>query len=481
MVESEAPMDKARAEQDGSRAQEEEEQREEEVQGAAETSVADAASAGSLKVVEEGAPASIEEDETGDDVEQEAPDLDSRKEDATEPPASRKSSSRRSTRDEATGLQVAPDDATKETPTVESQLDDTTRDEDEIHVAAPETQQLEDVAIEAAKVGFCAGHWKKLLTALVLITIIALVVLDTISLSCTSVEKEKDRQQRLFCAGFLNATEDDFQVLPDQVFSCNSSTAEGEVEEWMAAEDGSETCVAASACLSNVFNDLLDFIAENPGVGWLVTAAIYAVLTVLLIPGSVLTIGSGLAFGTALGLGQGTLVGGSAVIVGAISGLLIAFLVGRFLLRELVEAWILKYPVMKAIDKTLDVKGFQLVLLLRLSPLVPYNVFNFIMGATSCSFRDYAIGSAIGILPGTFAFVFIGALVGSAAFGDGTAGQVGFVMPELCEPDPQEAVIRQVVLIAGIVATIIAVGLITVYARRQFRAIQEEQAAQDAA
>jgi len=62
---------------------------------------------------------------------------------------------------------------------------------------------------------------------------------------------------------------------------------------------------------------------------------------------------------------------------------------------------------MKAIDKAIETEGLFLVFLLRLCPLMPLSLFNFIIGITSLSFGDYIIG-LLGIIPATVGYVFIG-------------------------------------------------------------------------
>lgn len=312
--------------------------------------------------------------------------------------------------------------------------------------------------------------------------VIAGVVVDALTKSCTAEESEGDRVQRLFCDGALNVTEDG-DVVPGQAFACQAPDADLDnlEEEWFENPDMAGQCIEDSSCLSTGFDSVLTWISDNPGLGWLVTAVVYALLTILLIPGSVLTIGSGVAFGTALGLGKGVLVGTTAVIVGAVAGATVAFIMGRFLAKELLEMWSDKFKLIKALDRALEEQGFKVVLLLRLSPVVPFNVFNFIMGSTSCTLKNYFMATVIGIIPGSTAFVFIGALVGAAAFDSSSDDSDGsFVDLSACEDDPKEATVRLIVLIVGALASVLAVVLISVYARKQFRILQADLEADDA-
>ncbi|GBG33734.1 Golgi apparatus membrane protein TVP38 [Hondaea fermentalgiana] len=325
------------------------------------------------------------------------------------------------------------------------------------------------VSVECAR-----RRWKQLLVVALLVAVIVAAVVDALTCSCMMTETEQDRVQRLYCEGLLNATSDG-TVEPGQSFRC--SRTDSDEEAWVPSGEEPNTCIQSSSCLAVGFQAVLEWISEHPGEGWAVTALVYAVLTMALIPGSVLTIGSGVAFGTALGLGKGTAVAATAVIVGASVGATMAFLMGRYLLREVINQWAKKFRVIKALDKALETQGFRITLLLRLSPIVPFNVFNFIMGSTSCELRDYVLATSLGIIPGTFAFVFIGALVGSAAF-EGTSmanlsDNGSQVYPDLCEESAQAKTIRIVIIVVGIVATILAVVLLTIVGRRQFRKLAE--------
>jgi len=310
---------------------------------------------------------------------------------------------------------------------------------------------------------------------LLLVIIIIFVIVDAISKPCMMTEDEGKRVQRLFCAGLLNATEDGV-VEPGQPFRCSETNTTD--ENYFAREKLPPACISEASCLGVGFNGLISWIADNPAGGFFVFAGVYTLLTVMLIPGSVLTIGSGLAFGTAFGLGKGTAVGAAAVILGASTGATLAFLMGRYLLKEAIEIWSERFKILKALDRALEMRGFEVVLLMRLSPVIPFNVFNFVMGSTSCTLRNYVLASIIGIIPGTTAFVFIGALIGDASFENSKAGlspsEGDVVIPSQCEDDPKERTIRVTILIVGAIATVIAVVILTIYARRQFRKLEAE-------
>ena len=134
---------------------------------------------------------------------------------------------------------------------------------------------------------------------------------------------------------------------------------------------------------------------------------IYIVATVLFIPGSLLTLGSGVLFGV---------VGGSVCVsIGSVLGATCAFLTGRYLTRDWVSKQIENNQKFKAIDAAVASEGWKIVLLTRLSPIFPFNLLNYAFGVTQVSLRDYFFASWIGMIPGTVMYVYIGSLAGSLA------------------------------------------------------------------
>ena len=135
-------------------------------------------------------------------------------------------------------------------------------------------------------------------------------------------------------------------------------------------------------------------------------ALVYAVATVLLFPASLLTIAAGFAFG----LGWGVAVAWA----GATAGAALAFLIARHGAREHVEKAARKRENFRAIDRAVGEKGWKIVALLRLSPLVPFSLSNYLYGLTSIRFGPYLLASAAGMLPGTILYVYFG-VAGRAA------------------------------------------------------------------
>src|SRR5215472_14974017 len=132
--------------------------------------------------------------------------------------------------------------------------------------------------------------------------------------------------------------------------------------------------------------------------GPLVYMMLYAVGPSFLVPGAVMTIAGGLAFGT--------LWGSVYSLIGANVGAVVAFGAGRFLGRGFVE---------RVVGKRFDAMlgriarhGFHIILYLRMVPVIPYNALNLIAGASRITFRDYLWASVIGMIPGTILFAFLG-------------------------------------------------------------------------
>jgi uncharacterized membrane protein YdjX (TVP38/TMEM64 family) len=132
--------------------------------------------------------------------------------------------------------------------------------------------------------------------------------------------------------------------------------------------------------------------------GPIIYILLYAIGPSFLVPGAVMTLGAGLAFGVRWG--------SIWSLIGADTGAIVAFGAGRFLGRSFVERSMSRK--LQRLLERLERNGFYLTLYLRLVPVIPYNAFNLLAGASPIRFRDYFWASAIGLIPGTVLFALLG-------------------------------------------------------------------------
>ncbi|MEP7177520.1 MAG: VTT domain-containing protein [Pseudonocardiales bacterium] len=134
-------------------------------------------------------------------------------------------------------------------------------------------------------------------------------------------------------------------------------------------------------------------------LGLLLFSGLYAGLSLLPLPLSVVTIAAGAVFG----LGRG----GPAVVLGATVGAVLAFWLGRVLGRDTVQR--LAGRRLDSFDALLQRRGLPAVLVVRLVPVLPFTAVNYLSGLTAVRFPTYLAGTVLGIVPGTVAYVAIGA------------------------------------------------------------------------
>ncbi len=132
--------------------------------------------------------------------------------------------------------------------------------------------------------------------------------------------------------------------------------------------------------------------------GPIVFIVLYAVGPSFLVPGAVMTIAAGLAFGTWWG--------SLYALIGADIGAVVAFGAGRFLGKSFVERMF--GAKFQSVLQRIARHGFQIIFYLRMVPVIPYNALNLLAGASPISFRDYFWASMIGMVPGTILFAFLG-------------------------------------------------------------------------
>lgn len=150
------------------------------------------------------------------------------------------------------------------------------------------------------------------------------------------------------------------------------------------------------------FQQALEAIAGLGFWGALLFIGLYIVATVLLIPGSVLTLGAGAVFGVV----RGTVIVSIASTLAAVA----AFVVGRYLAREAIARRIEGDAKFAVIDAAVAREGWKIVLLTRLSPVFPYTFLNYAFGLTRVRPGAYVLASWIGMMPGTVMYVYLGSL-----------------------------------------------------------------------
>ncbi|MCA1609827.1 MAG: TVP38/TMEM64 family protein [Thermoanaerobaculia bacterium] len=148
----------------------------------------------------------------------------------------------------------------------------------------------------------------------------------------------------------------------------------------------------------------------------LVFSAVYVAVALLIGPVWLLTLVAGLTWGLGTAL---PLVSAASTLAAAL-----AFLIARHFARAKVEAFARRNATFAAIDRAIERKGWRIVFLLRLSPVVPYGPSNYLYGVTAIRFWPYVLASWVGMIPVTLLYLTIGA-AGKAALGGRTGRSPG--------------------------------------------------------
>ncbi len=130
-------------------------------------------------------------------------------------------------------------------------------------------------------------------------------------------------------------------------------------------------------------------------------AAFYIAAPVVFIPAVVLAIGAGFIFGGVWGVA----IALSCRPLGA----LLTFIVSRYIARDNVKHWVDEWKYFEVIDRLTIEKPLRVTTLMRLFPIIPFNLANYVFGLTGIDWKRYTLGTALGVAPGTLLYVYIGA------------------------------------------------------------------------
>jgi uncharacterized membrane protein YdjX (TVP38/TMEM64 family)/rhodanese-related sulfurtransferase len=149
----------------------------------------------------------------------------------------------------------------------------------------------------------------------------------------------------------------------------------------------------------------------------LVFVAVYALASVLFLPGMIMTLAGGALFGPV----WGTLIN----LLGATLGATAAFLVARYLGAD----WVSRRlgGRLKELVNGVEAEGWRFVAFVRLVPLFPYNLLNYALGLTRIRLLAYALATFVFMAPGAFAYTYVGYAGRQAIAGGEAAIQTGLI------------------------------------------------------
>lgn len=198
----------------------------------------------------------------------------------------------------------------------------------------------------------------------------------------------------------------------------------------------------------------LAWLEDLGATGLVILGCVYVLACVLLVPGSLLTLGAGFLAAAIwptdplLAVAAGTVT----VSIASTTGACAAFGLGRSVARNWIAGKVSSNAKFSAIDDAVGRSGFKMVFLVRLSPIFPFNLLNYALGLTKVRFGAYFLASWIGMLPGTVMYVYIGSVTGS--------------LTALATGETETPPAQRWLLVAGLAATAIVVVLVTRIARR---------------
>jgi len=187
-----------------------------------------------------------------------------------------------------------------------------------------------------------------------------------------------------------------------------------------------------------------------------------AVCNILLLPGGVLAVGSGLFFGLWWGF--------FLILLGNVGGAAVSFWISRKLGREWVRKKIFRHRKWMALDEAISREGWKIIFLSQVHPLFPTSFINYLYGVTKIRFSTCMLWIAIGQTPGLFLYAYIG-----------TLAQLGFKLRDRATPPHP---VEYVIWFGGLVLTLVvttALGRIALRLLREIDKAGEAEAKKGAA
>lgn len=151
----------------------------------------------------------------------------------------------------------------------------------------------------------------------------------------------------------------------------------------------------------------MNWVGQSGWVGWIGFIALYTFTCVFFLPGSMLTVGAGAIYG---------FWGGTALVsISSMAGAAANFLTSRYLLRGWLTRKFAASRRFHALDHAIATDGWKVILLSRISPILPHSLVSYAAGLSRISLTKYSLASWIGFIPISAAYAYAGAFLGKFA------------------------------------------------------------------
>ncbi len=148
---------------------------------------------------------------------------------------------------------------------------------------------------------------------------------------------------------------------------------------------------------------------------------LYTIGTIVFLPGTIFTLIGGAAFGVF----WGSILG----IIAATCGALGAHFTARLLGKDFIDSLVMNnFKRLHRYNNKIASEGFLTILILRLTPFIPYNILNLALAYSPVKTRDYTLATAAGIAPGIIAYVYLGEAVATLSLRNIIFGVFGILL-----------------------------------------------------
>ena len=141
-------------------------------------------------------------------------------------------------------------------------------------------------------------------------------------------------------------------------------------------------------------------------------AAIFTLAAFVIFPRTILILTAGATFG---------FKAFPFILLGSVTGSILAFLLARYVAADWVQARIARYPLLHTVADVIDEEGWRIIALLRLGAPIPSSVQNYALGLTHIDVKTYSLATLFFSIPQIALFCFMGASGRASVLEDGSS------------------------------------------------------------